>query len=79
MQLATCYVPWSLAEGTQMTTEDTAPGGLYSRLADLRRLRPTNEHTGPNGRPAEADRDAAVAMTPWQHARTPWTGRAATA
>jgi GntR family transcriptional regulator len=34
MQLATSYVPWSLAEGTQMTTEDTGPGGLYSRLAD---------------------------------------------
>jgi hypothetical protein len=25
------------------------------------------------------DRDGAVAMTPWQHARTPWAGRAATA
>jgi GntR family transcriptional regulator len=35
MQLATSYVPWSLAEGTQMTTEDTGPGGLYSRLADV--------------------------------------------
>lgn len=35
MQLATSYVPWSPAEGTQMTTEDTGPGGLYSRLADI--------------------------------------------
>jgi GntR family transcriptional regulator len=35
MQLATSYVPWSLAEGTPMTTEDTGPGGLYSRLADV--------------------------------------------
>jgi GntR family transcriptional regulator len=35
MQLATSYVPWSLAEGTQMVTEDTGPGGLYSRLADV--------------------------------------------
>jgi GntR family transcriptional regulator len=57
MQLATSYVPWSLAEGTQMTTE----------------------HTGPTAARAESDRDGAVAMTPWQHARTPWAGRAATA
>ena len=31
MQLATSYVPWSFAEGTQM---DSGPGGIYSRLAD---------------------------------------------
>jgi len=33
-QLATSWVPWSLAEGTQMTEPDTGPGGIYSRLAD---------------------------------------------
>ena len=33
-QLSTSYVPWSLAEGTQMTQPDTGPGGLYSRLAE---------------------------------------------
>jgi GntR family transcriptional regulator len=34
MQLATSYVPWSLARGTRMTEPDTGPGGLYSRLAE---------------------------------------------
>jgi GntR family transcriptional regulator len=34
MQLATSYVPWSIAKGTQIIQEDTGPGGLYSRLAD---------------------------------------------
>jgi len=35
MQLATSYVPWALAEGTQMVQTDTGPGGIYSRLADV--------------------------------------------
>ena len=35
MQLATSYVPWGLADGTQMVEPDTGPGGLYSRLADV--------------------------------------------
>jgi GntR family transcriptional regulator len=35
MQLATSYIPWSLAEGTQMVEPDTGPGGIYSRLADI--------------------------------------------
>jgi GntR family transcriptional regulator len=35
MQLATSYVPWSLAEGTQMIERDSGPGGIYSRLADV--------------------------------------------
>ena len=35
MQLATSYVPWSLAEGTQMVERDSGPGGIYSRLADV--------------------------------------------
>ena len=35
MQLATSYVPWTLAEGTQMTQPDSGPGGIYSRLAEL--------------------------------------------
>jgi len=34
MQLATSYVPWALAEGTQMVEPDTGPGGIYSRLAE---------------------------------------------
>jgi GntR family transcriptional regulator len=33
MQLATSFVPWSLAEGTQMTTPDSGRGGIYSRMA----------------------------------------------
>ena len=35
MQLATSYVPWSLAEGTQITQTDSGPGGIYSRLAEV--------------------------------------------
>ena len=35
MQLATSYIPWSLAEGTKMAERDTGPGGIYSRLADI--------------------------------------------
>ena len=35
VQIATSYVPWSIAAGTSITQEDTGPGGTYSRLADL--------------------------------------------
>lgn len=35
VQLATSYVPWSIAAGTPITQEDTGQGGTYSRLADL--------------------------------------------
>lgn len=35
MQLATSYVPWSFAEGTQMVEQDSGPGGIYSRLAEV--------------------------------------------
>lgn len=35
VQIATSYVPWSIAAGTAITQEDTGQGGTYSRLADL--------------------------------------------
>jgi len=35
VQLATSYVPWSIAAGTQLEQADTGPGGTYSRLAEL--------------------------------------------
>ncbi|CAL9625612.1 HTH-type transcriptional repressor NagR (plasmid) [Nocardiopsis dassonvillei] len=35
VQIATSYVPWSIAAGTPITQEDTGPGGTYSRLAEL--------------------------------------------
>jgi GntR family transcriptional regulator len=35
VQLATSYVPWSIAAGTQLEQTDTGPGGTYSRLAEL--------------------------------------------
>jgi GntR family transcriptional regulator len=35
VQLATSYIPWSIAEGTQLQQTDTGPGGTYSRLAEL--------------------------------------------
>jgi GntR family transcriptional regulator len=34
MEVATSYVPWSLAEGTQMTEPNTGPGGIYARLEE---------------------------------------------
>jgi len=34
MELATSYVPWSLAEGTQITEAETGPGGIYARLEE---------------------------------------------
>lgn len=33
-ELATSYVPWSLAEGTQMTQENPGPGGIYARMEE---------------------------------------------
>ncbi len=35
VQVATSYIPWEIAEGTQLAEADTGPGGAYSRLADL--------------------------------------------
>jgi GntR family transcriptional regulator len=34
MELATSYVPWALAEGTQMVEPNTGPGGVYARLEE---------------------------------------------
>ncbi len=34
METATSYVPWSLAEGTQMTEPNTGPGGIYARIEE---------------------------------------------
>ena len=34
VQLAKDYVPWPLAEGTQMTEPNTGPGGLYARIEE---------------------------------------------
>jgi len=35
VQLATSFVPWSIADGTRLEEADTGPGGTYSRLAEL--------------------------------------------
>ena len=35
MQLATSYIPWSLAEGTPIVQVDSGRGGIHSRLADI--------------------------------------------
>ncbi|SCK16499.1 GntR family transcriptional regulator [Streptomyces sp. WMMB 322] len=35
VQLATSYLPGSLARGTRMAEPDTGPGGTYARLAEL--------------------------------------------
>jgi GntR family transcriptional regulator len=34
MQIATTYIPWNVAEGTQMTQPDSGPGGIYARLEE---------------------------------------------
>ena len=34
MEIATSYIPWSLAEGTQMTEENPGPGGIYARIEE---------------------------------------------
>jgi GntR family transcriptional regulator len=34
MELATSYIPWELAEGTQIVQADTGPGGVYARLEE---------------------------------------------
>jgi GntR family transcriptional regulator len=33
-ELATSYIPWPLAEGTEMTQADSGPGGIYARIED---------------------------------------------
>src|SRR6266545_1481441 len=34
MELATSYIPWTLAAGTAMAEEDTGPGGIYARIEE---------------------------------------------
>jgi GntR family transcriptional regulator len=34
MEFATSYIPWRLAEGTEMTKANTGPGGIYARLEE---------------------------------------------
>jgi GntR family transcriptional regulator len=34
MELATSYVPWKLAQGTDMTRDNPGPGGIYARLEE---------------------------------------------
>lgn len=34
MQIATSYIPWSIADGTQMAQADSGPGGIYARLEE---------------------------------------------
>lgn len=34
VEFATSYLPWDVAEGTQIAEEDTGPGGIYVRLEE---------------------------------------------
>jgi len=34
MEIATSYVPWSIAEGTPIAEENPGPGGIYARIED---------------------------------------------
>jgi GntR family transcriptional regulator len=34
LELATSYIPWSLAKGTAIAKRDTGPGGVYARLEE---------------------------------------------
>jgi GntR family transcriptional regulator len=35
VMLATSYLPWTLVAGTAIAQEETGPGGIYARLAEL--------------------------------------------
>ena len=35
VQMATSYIPLDIAEGTPIAEQDTGPGGIYSRFAEL--------------------------------------------
>jgi GntR family transcriptional regulator len=35
VQLATSYVPWSIAEGTAIAVPDSGPGGIYARIEEM--------------------------------------------
>ncbi|HEY3683423.1 MAG TPA: GntR family transcriptional regulator [Streptosporangiaceae bacterium] len=35
MQVAASYIPWEIAEGTQIAEQDSGPGGIISRFAEL--------------------------------------------
>jgi GntR family transcriptional regulator len=60
MQLATSYVPWSFAEGTRMVEQDSGPGGIYSRLAEV------------GHRPARFTEEVATRMPTPEEARFLW-------
>lgn len=34
MEIATSYIPWSIADGTQMTESNPGPGGIYARIEE---------------------------------------------
>lgn len=34
VQLATSYIPWTIAEGTQISQDDSGPGGIYARIEE---------------------------------------------
>ena len=34
IEMATSYVPWTLAEGTRIAEMDTGPGGIYARIEE---------------------------------------------
>lgn len=35
VQIATTYIPWEIAEGTQLAEPDSGPGGIISRFAEM--------------------------------------------
>lgn len=35
VQIATTFIPWTIAEGTQLAEQDSGPGGIISRFAEL--------------------------------------------
>jgi len=35
VQLADSYIPWDIAEGTQIVETDSGPGGIYARIEEL--------------------------------------------
>jgi len=61
-QIATSYIPWSLAEGSQMVEENPGPGGIYARLED-RGHALTKFSESVQGRRASADERELLALS----------------
>jgi GntR family transcriptional regulator len=68
-ELATSYIPWSLAQGTPMVNENPGPGGVYARIEETGRqlVRFTEDVTARMPAPEESQALRLAAATPVFH------------